>query len=253
MVSEPGLLTARVMHKRLIPRENSFAYNVYYLALPLPAAPIPGWLTSFHAKDLGRRDGSDPTPWVRGILADYGLNQLTQTILLVTMPRVLGHIFNPVSFYCCFDAAQALRAVVCEVHNTYGEQHSYLCALPDHAPITPETWLTAEKVFHVSPFLERNGHYRFRFAVQEQRFGVWIDYYDAQERKQLVTSLVGTVTPLSQQSLRRAFWRHPLVTLKAIALIHWQAVRLVQKGIRALAKPVPLAVKVTASDKLNKM
>lgn len=252
MVTSPQIFTAKVMHKRLFPRENAFHYGVYYLALPLPAVPVSGWLASFHARDVGLRDGSDPLPWVRGILGGYGLNDVVRDVVLVTMPRVLGYVFNPVSFYFCLDGGGAVRAVLCEVHNTFGEQHAYLCAKPDRAPVGPEDWLEAEKVFHVSPFLERSGHYKFRFDLRHDKLGIWIDYYDAAGGKQLITSLLGSFSPLTARSLRRAFWRHPLVTLKAIALIHWQALRLLAKGIKYIAKPAQLAERISASRNLNK-
>lgn len=253
MVIAPQLYTARVMHKRLFPKKVAFNYGVYYLALPLPAAPVPGFLASFCAKDLGKRDGRDPSSWIREILTNYCLNEKTRNIILITMPRVLGYVFNPVSFYLCLDEANALRAVLCEVHNTFGEQHSYLCAHPDHAPIKAEHWLEAEKVFHVSPFLSRVGNYKFRFDLKENKLGIWIDYYDDQHQKQLITSLIGNFTPLTPQNLRSAFWRHPLVTLKAITLIHWQALKLVMKGIRYITRPVQFKQKVTATRNLNKM
>ena len=253
MVITPQLFTARVMHRRLFPKENAFEYGIYYFALPMPAAPVPGLLASFHRKDVGRRDGSDPTPWVKEILADYGLDQKTKTIFLLTMPRVLGYVFNPVSFYFCLDDQHALRAVLCEVHNTFGEQHSYLCANPDHSPIDAEQWLEAEKVFHVSPFLNRAGTYKFRFDLNADKLRIWIDYYDSDQQKQLVTSLVGSFTPLTRQSARQAFLQHPLVAMKAMLLIHWQALKLVMKGIGYIAKPAQLATKITASRNLNKM
>jgi len=253
MVIVPQLYLAQVMHKRLFPKENSFHYGVYYLALPLPALPIPGPFAGFHARDIGKRDGSDPLPWVRAILEDYGLNTKTRHVVLVTMPRILGYVFNPVSFYLCLDEKRDLRAVLCEVHNTFGEQHSYLCAKPDHAPISPDLWLEAEKLFHVSPFLERNGIYKFRFDLSQDRLGIWIDYYDVKQNKQLVTSLTGNFTPLTQRSLNRAFWTHPLVTLKAITLIHWQAFRLVMRGIRYIIKPLQSPQKISATRNLNKM
>ncbi len=253
MVIAPQLYTAQVMHKRLFPKQNAFRYSVYYLALPLPAQPMAGWLATFHAQDVGKRDGSDPTPWVRGILADYNFDKETHNIILVTMPRVLGYVFNPVSFYLCLDGSNALKAVLCEVHNTFGEQHSYLCANPDHTAITSDQWLEAEKVFHVSPFLERSGDYRFRFDLKSERLGIWIDYYDQHQQKQLITALVGTFTPLTPQTLRRAFWRHPLVAMKAATLIHWQALKLVLRGIRYVAKPAQRAERITASRYLNKM
>lgn len=253
MVAEPKLYTAKVMHKRFFPKENAFCYGVYYLALPLPAPAIPGFLAGFCARDVGLRDGSDPTPWARSIFADYDLDDKIEHVFLVTMPRVLGYVFNPVSFYMGFDSDGLLRAVLCEVHNTFGEQHSYLCAHPDHAPITDDDWLEAKKIFHVSPFLERNGHYKFRFNFKGDKLGVWIDYYDSSGRKQLATSLTGNFSPLDRRSLNQAFWRHPLVALRAIYLIHWQALRLLAKGIRYIPKPEQKGDKVSATRNLEKM
>lgn len=253
MVIAPKLYRAQVVHKRLFPKKNAFGYGVYYLALPLPAAAIPGRLTSFCMSDVGRRDGSDPTPWVRDILAQYALHSLTKNIILVTMPRVLGYVFNPVSFYLCLDEHNALRAVLCEVHNTFGEQHNYLCANPDHSPISATQWLEAEKIFHVSPFLERSGQYKFRFDFNGDNLSVWIDYYDKNQQKQLVTSLVGSCEPLTAQALQRAFWRHPLVAVKAIALIHWQALKILCKGIGYIAKPAQLHARTSATRHLHPM
>lgn len=253
MVTAPQLFTAKVMHRRFFPKENTFQYGVYYLVLPLPATSIPGRLASFHAGDVGKRDGSDPTIWFRSLLCDYNLNEKTQHMILVTMPRILGYVFNPVSFCFCLDEAKVLRAVICEVHNTFGEQHSYVCAKQDHTPITADQWLTADKVFHVSPFLPRHGNYRFRFDLKANKLGIWIDYYDEDQRKQLITSLTGSLAPLTQQTLARAFWQHPLVAIKTIALIHWQALKLITKGIRHNTKPAQLSPAVTATGNLKKM
>lgn len=253
MVATPQIYTARVMHRRILPKVSAFDYGVYYLVLPLPAAPVTGRLTSFHARDVGMRDGSDPTPWARGILAEYGIDHKIRNIVLITMPRVLGYVFNPVTFYLCQGHDEALIAALCEVHNTFGEQHCYLCANHDHAPITREQTMTAEKVFHVSPFLDRCGHYTFRFDLTDSKLGIWIDYFDSQGNKQLATSLIGSFSPLTRESLQQAFWRHPAVCLKAITLIHWQALKLVMKGIRHIRKPDQLEQKVTATKNLNKM
>lgn len=249
----PRLYTAKVMHKRLFPKVNGFTYSIYYLALPLPAGPLPSRFLSFHARDLGLRDGSDPLIWARAILSRYALDSITRHIVLITMPRVLGYVFNPVSFYLCLDEAQGLRAVICEVHNTFGEQHAYLCAHADHSVLSPDAWLEAEKVFHVSPFLPRNGHYRFRFDLRTEKLGIWIDYYDQSGNKQLITSLTGSFSPLNAQALRAAFWSHPLVTLRAITLIHWQALKLVMKKIRYISKPMQLNEKITRTRDLTKM
>lgn len=251
MVNEAQLFIADVMHSRIFPKKNSFGYGIYYLALPLPAPPLNGFLNSFDPADVGPRDGSDPLPWVQTILSDHGIAAQINHITLFTMPRVCGYVFNPVSFYFCFAHDKSLKAVLCEVHNTFGEQHSYLCMNEQSAPIMPDQWLVAEKLFHVSPFLERSGHYKFRFDLNQNKVGVFIDYYDETGSRQLATSLTGTLEPLTAQTLRRAFWSHPLVTLKAIGLIHWQALKLILKGIRHISKPEQKTPTITTTHTLN--
>lgn len=246
----PQLFTAHVMHKRLFPEVNRFTYGVYYLVLPLPALPVPGRFTCFDAADLGYRDGSDPSAYAKDILVKYGLDKVTRHIMLVTMPRVLGYVFNPVSFYLCLDTSGGLRAAIAEVHNTFGEQHAYLCAHAGHDPVGADDWLEAEKLFHVSPFLKREGKYRFRFCLKEKKLGIWIDYYDREKNRQLLTALTGNLQPLTGQSLRKAFWSHPLVTLKTILLIHWQAVKLAAKRIRYIGKPEQYEQKTSAASGL---
>ena len=249
----PQIFTAKVMHKRLLPKENAFNYRLYYVAMPLPASPLPSKFQQFPLDDLGAKEGSDLEGWARAILDPYGLSGLVASIIVLTMPRVLGYVFNPVTFYLCLDAQKNLRAVISEVHNTFHEHHSYLCAHSDHRPIKAKDWLDAEKLFHVSPFLERSGHYRFRFDVKAGRLGIWIDYFDAQNNRQLLTSLIGTLSPLTASSLRYAFWSHPLVALKAMALIHWQALKLVLKGIRHISKPKQYGETLSGSANLTKM
>lgn len=249
----PQIFTAKVMHKRLFPKVNAFTYGVYYVVTPLPAKPLPSVVQRFPANDLGYRDGRAPELWAREILQQHEISEYVVHIVLITMPRVLGYVFNPVSFYLCMDSKKNLRAVICEVHNTFGEQHSYICVHNDMRAIAAEDLLEAEKLFHVSPFLKREGSYRFRFDVQEKKLGVWIDYYDKENNKQLITSLIGTLSPLTRAGLMRAFWMHPLITLKSIVLIHWQALKLLAKGIKYIPKPKALAEKLTASRDLTKM
>ena len=249
----PQILTAKVMHSRLFPKQNAFNYRVYYLAMPLPVKPLPSLIQSFPADDLGDQDGGDLEAWVRAILEPHDLSDCVADIIVLTMPRVLGYVFNPVTFYFCLDGNKNLRAVISEVHNTFKERHSYLCAHADGHPIKPQEWLDAKKLFHVSPFLERNGHYQFRFDLRSQKLGLWITYFDADNQRQLLTSLVGTLAPLTSRSLHYAFWSHPLVALKAMVLIHWQALKLILKGIKHIAKPAPLAGSLSVSDTLTKL
>jgi DUF1365 family protein len=248
----PQIFTARVIHKRLFPKENSFSYGLYYLLLPLPVQTIPSKLVSFNRRDLGYRDGSDPENFAKTILQTYGLEQKINHIMLVTMPSVLGYVFNPVSFYLCLDQEKQLRAVISEVHNTFGQQHTYLCAHSDHSSIKNDDWLEAEKLFHVSPFLERKGIYKFRFSLQKNEIGIWIDYFDEEKNKQLLTSLIGCLQPLNRSSINKVFLSYPLLTLKTIILIHWQALKLIVKNIRYISKPKQYEDKVSTTSDLKK-
>lgn len=259
----PQIFTAKVMHKRHFPKVNQFTYGVYYLALPLHRLSDPQitdhlkinrpGLLSFCEKDHGAKDGSALEDWVRNTLSEYGLNETVKHITLISMPRVLGYVFNPVSFWMCFDQEKQLRAVLCEVNNTFGEKHSYLCVHDDHRIIGNDDWLTADKLFHVSPFMKREGLYHFRFAPKGEKLGIWIDYYDEHGNKQLSTALTGALQPLTKSTLRHAFWKHPLVTIKTIILIHWQAVKLCLKGIKYITKPTQKDKKLSSTHNLTKM
>lgn len=250
---KPHIFNAQVVHKRLFPKENTFQYGLYYLALPLPAANIKRAFLKFEPKDLGFRDGSDPEIFAKKILSSYGLDGTVSNIVLLTMPKVFGYVFNPVSFYFCLDQHEQLLAVIAEVHNTFGEQHTYFCSHPDYSSIKDDQWLEAAKVFHVSPFLPRDGTYRFRFSLKETELGIWIDYYDREKNKQLITSLIGTLTPLDALSLNKAFCKHPFLTIKTIILIHFQALKLFCKKISYFKKPRQHADTLSATSKVEKL
>ena len=253
-VSKPHLLFGTVAHGRLFPRRNSFHYGIYYLAFPLsqirslPLAYNRWAPLGFHDRDHGACDGSDLKEWASSILEDYRIKEADGEMILICMPRIFGYVFNPVSFWLCHDKQGDLRAVLCEVHNTFGERHVYLCAHDDHRGIAFDDTLKGEKLFHVSPFLKRAGHYTFRFDTRENKFAVWIDFFDSKGKKQLVTSLVGKCAPMNRKNLRKAFWRYPLVTFKAIALIHWQALKLLTKGIQYVSRPKQKTQRISTTD-----
>lgn len=258
MVMTSAIYTAKVMHKRLFPKVNQFTYGVYYLALPLDQLGRldDGWrfgvnrraLVSFHERDHGARDGSPLEPWIRGILAEHAAHVAITDITLITMPRIFGYVFNPVSFWLCFDASQQLRAVLAEVHNTFGEAHNYLIVHADGRALAADDLLYARKIFHVSPFLPREGSYQFRFAYNPESMGVTINYYDAEGQLQLITMLSGQFNAFNRMNLRRAFWQHKLVTLKTISLIHYQAIKLIAKGVRYIVKPSQLVARLSVTQ-----
>lgn len=239
------IVTAQVFHARTRPKRNAFRYGVYYLRLKLEelAAPANCALFSLDRFNLFSVRGSDyqtgalpARDAVAAALAEFGVSEADGQIELITMPRVLGFAFNPVSFWLCHDRQQNLRAVIATVNNTFGEQHRYLCCHADRHPIAADDWLEAKKIFHVSPFLAVGGTYRFRFACPPDKVAIWINHHDT-EGLLLSTSLIGKTEPLSSARLLACFFRYPLVTVKVVALIHYQAVKLFLKGMRHYRKP----------------
>ena len=245
---DPAVCFGAVMHERHTVTHNRFVYPCAFLRLPLSrldSLQVP-WLGiershvfSFRRCDHGARDGSPLLPWLQGVLAAHDLHAVCDgEIVLQTMPRVLGYVFNPVSFWFCHDASGALRAVLAEVSNTFGERHNYLVHHPDLSPIESGDELRARKVFHVSPFFPVRGEYRFRFEHRAGLHAVQVDLWD-EGVLQLSTRLGGRAQALDGQAMRRWLWRQPLMTLGVMARIHWQALRLALRRVRFHPKPSP--------------
>jgi uncharacterized protein len=248
-MNTPELCFGNVHHNRLRPARNTFNYGVFFLRLPLRSlqqTALKSRLLSFncfnllsvHDKDYG--DGtSTPLHWIENILRTENLTDADGEIWLQTFPRVLGYVFNPVSFFFCHRADGALRAVLCEVSNTFGERHCYL--LDPAKPIVNEDEISARKVFHVSPFCEITGNYRFQFKRTQQPDGsertlARIDYHDT-AGPLLLTNISGIAHALNDLTIARAFLRYPFMTFFVIARIHWQALKLWLKRVPFYSKP----------------
>jgi hypothetical protein len=241
-----------VRHRRLRPVRHAFRYPAFFLRLPahrLDGTPRGSWLfgverralLSFRESDHG--DGSPVREWIARMLREAGVHADGE-LWLHTFPRVLGYAFKPVSFWFCHDRTGALRAVVAEVNNTFGERHCYLLADPAGAPLRRGAELHATKVFHVSPFCPVRGDYRFRFIDNGERAVARIDYDDG-EGPLLETSLSGRLEPLGRASTLRALSSYPLFTFGVIARIHWHALRLWLARVPFLRKPAPSSPFVT--------
>jgi DUF1365 family protein len=252
----PQICFGEVRHHRLRPAANGFNYGVYFVRLPLRAMGRGDFpqtlfsrnrfnLLSFHDGDHG--DGSlRPVDWIDSLLKREGIEDADGEIWLQAFPRVLGYVFNPVSFWFCHGRNGGLRAVLCEVRNTFGEKHCYLLDTGACMPFGRE--LTAKKVFHVSPFCRVEGRYRFRFMHTRRGAGeatvARIEYDDA-AGPLLLTAVSGISQPLSDRAVVRAFFSYPLMTFGVIARIHWQALRLWLKRVPFFHKPVHSNQKVT--------
>jgi uncharacterized protein len=244
------IVRASTWHGRTGAVRHAFRYRVDFVILD-PEAPSSAplfrrnrWaVASVHDRDHGGppRKGVG-APWARNAFAAAGLTD-GYRLLLLTQPRWFGTVFNPVSFWLAFDGA-ALVAVIAEVNNTYGDRHSYLCANPGFRPIAPDDAITAGKVFHVSPFQEIAGRYAFSFDIGNEAVAIRIAHRNGTEG--LVATLEGARLPLTAPRLLRAALRFPFAGLRAIALIHWQALRLWLKGAPFRPRPLPPAEDITA-------
>lgn len=228
----PRLFVGQVMHRRLRPVANAFVYPVFYVQLPLHDLESANCgifsvnrpnLLSFRNADHGPRDGSPLLPWIGKLLRAQGLPDDGE-IVLQTFPRVLGFVFNPVSFWYCHDRERNLIAVLAEVNNTFGGTHSYLLH-NDGQPLPERQEMLADKRFHVSPFCTVAGHYAFRFRLDKSVQVVRIDYDDG-AGPLLLTAISGKPMNWGVAALMRTVLRMPLLTFGVVARIHWQALRL---------------------------
>ena len=254
--SLPQIGFGRVRHARLRPAVNQFSYGAYFLRLPLRSLALRPWRSRLlglnraapmAVLDRDHGDGRPLVEWIDGVLAEHGIEDAVGEVWLHTFPRVFGYVFNPVSFWFAHRADGTLRAVVCEVNNTFGERHCYLLAHDDGRPLAWGEEVSARKVFHVSPFCAVDGHYRFRFMLTggaPQRFVGCIDH-DASDGPLLRTALSGTLEPLADRALLRALLGYPAFTLGVIARIHWQALKLFVKRVPFFSKPAAPAHSVT--------
>lgn len=252
-----ALYVGALQHRRREPEENDFRYGVYQLLLNLDEIPelasrIPIFghngfnLTSFHDAD---HLWEEERP-VRGKLARWleerGRALPDGPVLLLTNARVLGYVFNPVSYFYCLDREGRVRFVVAEVSNTFGERYGYLLDGPAPradrgADRGPGGAVIAErkKLFHVSPFMDVEGlEYRWMVGLPGPELAVHIDVLDG-GRKFFDATLRLERSPLETGTLARAMARHPHMTARTIFYIHWQALKLWARGVPVRSKPEP--------------
>lgn len=244
MTGWPEHVAAQSWHGRRGGIRNSFTYGVDFLLVDPEARQGP-WpfsrnrfnLFALHDCDHGGQRGAGRgLDWAREVFAGRGFAGGQDRILLLTQPRFLGYGFNPVSFWLLCRGA-ALHAVIAEVNNTFGDRHCYFCARPDGAAIAIGDALSAEKVFHVSPFQAVRGQYSFRFGITPEAIDIRILLADGDAG--LAARLSGARAPATAAGLLAAALRRPFGALRVVALIYWQAMKLKRKGAAYAPRPAP--------------
>ena len=245
-----ALYEGRVTHRRLLPVEHALEYRVFSLFLDLDELPRLDAtlrrfsrgkfnLYGFHDGDHGVGHPTDLAAHIRDAALKFGLDA-SGPLELLCYPRILGYVFNPIAVYFLHDQSGAPSAVLYEVSSTFGERHSYLIPVREEGPIFRQV---ADKCLHVSPFMEMDMRYYFRVQRPSEQAHILIRETrrdDDEQKTVLNAAFQGTRVELSDSALVSAFCRFPLMTLKVIAGIHVEAVRLLGKGMRLRAgDPAP--------------
>ncbi len=245
-----GIYDGVTTHVRHAPRVHRLRYRMFMLLLDLDTLDQTSralrmfshnrlnWL-SFHDKDHG--PGKDLRGWVEGHMQAAGLAPDGGPIQVLCMPRMFGHVFNPISVWFCWRKDATLSAILYEVRNTFGQAHSYLIPAPaiDHRVVEQD----CDKGFFVSPFMDMDLHYHFR-VLPPQAAAVVDIAVSKGGQPMLDAKFAGERHALTDANLLRTLWKHPLMTLMVMAGIHWEAVKIVAKGIglrpRAPLPPTPV-------------
>jgi uncharacterized protein len=248
MTLRSALYLGAVMHRRLRPTLHQFRYSAFWLLIDLDELPeLTARLRLFshnrfnlyalHETDQG--DGSKTSLRVQAerLLSEGGIDIAGGSIQLLCMPRTLGYSFNPISIYFCHIPCGELAAIIYEVHNTFGERHSYV--VPVRTKLD-EIRQNCRKVFYVSPFMDMDLAYQFRLSEPAERIAVGITASKGGERV-LNACLTGARRELTDAALLLVFLRIPLITAKVTLAIHWEALRLWLKGMRLRSRPAPPA------------
>lgn len=233
------LLEGKVRHRRSRPSVYALEHDVWYAALDLDELDEVDrrsrlirrnrrGLAVFRDRDHWLPASADVRADVQAHLRAEGEEPDGWRIMLVANLRIAGYVFNPASFYLCRDREGTLRIVVIEVHNTHGERRLYTLR-PDQRGSAHHAAM--DKDFYVSPFIDMDARYRVVVRDEPERLRIVIDETE-HGAPLLATSVTLARRPLRDREVARLLLRHPFVTHKTIAMIHWHALRLWRRGIR---------------------
>ncbi|MBA4034283.1 MAG: DUF1365 domain-containing protein [Bradyrhizobium sp.] len=241
-----ALYVGEVMHARLKPIGHRFSYRVMSLLIDLDRLTEADRLSrlfgvnraalySFHESDHGARDGSPLRAYTQRCATEHGIDLSGGRVLLLCYPRLLGYTFNPLSVYFCYRASGELALLIYEVRNTFGDIHAYVLPVKPGEMSRAGVRQQQDKLFYVSPFIEMAMRYHFRVLPPGQRIQLRILETD-RDGPLLAATFTGLRRALSTGQLWRSFFALPLVTVKIVAAIHWEALRLWLKGARLVPR-----------------
>jgi DUF1365 family protein len=257
MVVENCFYIGHVMHKRDGALRHIFKYRTFSCLLNLDAIDsltkeIPWFsrnrfnLMSFYDKDHGGRNGSDTKQWLVNILQEKTkINYSDCTIYILSMPRLLGYVFNPLSVYFIYHKNKSIQAIVYEVKNTDKQQHCYAHIIPENQRNSPILRHESNKGFYVSPFLPLEGTYAFTLRQPNERCAVAITYTHPEHR--LIATQSGVKHPFSARNVLKFSIHYAFMTLKIIGGIYMEAIRLRLKGAKFHRVPPPPSEPITVS------
>lgn len=251
-----ALYRADVMHARLKPFGHRFNYKVFNILIDISDLKsaskqsaffsINGFnLLSFHEKDHASYGAASLKGYIGSLLTKAGLAEPASRVLLLCYPRLLGFVFNPISVYFCYNKTEKLIACIYEVRNTFGQRHTYVAKVEDGELTDAGLRQTRTKLFHVSPFVDMDAVYEFRVLPPGEKVRVRILETEG-GAPLLSATIIGTQKPLNTRSVLTECIRAPFMTLKVVAGIHYEALKLWLKGARYHPMPAaPIAVSYT--------
>ena len=247
MIKNCSIYNGTVIHKRFKPKVHFFKYKVFSILIDISEINLLHKnlkifsynrfnIISFYDADHGPRDGTSVKKWVIKNLKDNQIDTKDIKIKLLCYPRIFGFVFNPLSVFFIYNKKSELISILYEVKNTFDEQHTYIFKSRENEnPIKH----TCKKKFHVSPFIEMNCTYFFKILKPGDKISVIIDQYD-EEGKLLYASQDGSRIELNNKNLFLSYLKHPLMTFKIIAAIHFEAFKLWIKGIKFIKKKLKI-------------
>ena len=224
-----------VYHTRFKPVKHHLKYKTFSLLLDLDEVEILDKknlifslnkfnIFSFYNKDHGERDGKSLKIWVLENLKKFNLDKNVNKIKLLCYPRIFGYVFNPLSIFYCYEN-NLLKAIFYEVKNTFNEQHTYIFKIKDNEEIVQK----CKKKFYVSPFMDMETYYNFKLLNPNDKLSVFIKQTDPIGTV-LTATQTGEKKEFSSKQLMFNFFKYPLMTIKIISSIHFEALLLWKKG-----------------------